>query len=175
MARMIDAVDDAVRLLSTRGQSRRRVLLIIGESRDRGSETKLTEVVTRAQQANVQAYPVTFSAYATAFSAKPGRYRTDPTQAGVNLVAIFSEIARLGKENAAEAFAKFTGGERFSFTRQRGLDDAITRIGEDLHSQYLISFTPGGAGPDEYHAIEVRVKGRPELRVRTRPGYWLVR
>lgn len=80
------------------------------------------------------------------------------------------EIGRTGSKNTAEALAEHTGGRVLSFLRQRGLEQAVARIGEELHSQYLITFKPGGEG---YHRIAVQVKGRPELTARTRPGYWI--
>ena len=169
--RMIDAVAGSVRLLATRPPARRRVLLLIGESRDRGSKQKLAQVLTETQRQNVTIYPVTYSAYTTAFTAKPGT-TPPPSSAGINLIAIFQEIGRLGKARAAEAFSTYTGGRRLSFTRQRGLEEAVARIGEELHSQYLVSFEAAPDARAEFHAIEVRIAGRPDVTVRTRPGYW---
>jgi VWFA-related protein len=169
--RLIDAVAGSVRLLATRPPARRRVVLLIGESRDRGSKQKLAEVLTETQRQNVTIYPVTYSAYTTAFTAKPGT-TPPPSSAGINLIAIFQEIGRLGKARAAEAFSTYTGGRRLSFTRQRGLEEAVARIGEELHSQYLVSFEAAPDARAEFHAIEVRIAGRPDVTVRTRPGYW---
>jgi len=170
--RMIDAVAEAVRMLAGRPASARRVILLIGETRDRSSEAALQETVTAAQRENVSIYPVTYSAFLTPFTAKPAD-APPAGNGGMNLFAIFREIGRLGQENAAEAFVKYTGGRRLSFLKQRGLEQAISDIGEELHSQYILSFTPAAAAGDEYHPIQVTIKGRPELRVRTRPGYWL--
>ena len=57
-SRMIDAVTASVRLLSKCPIQRRRVLLLIGETRDRSSEGKLEDAVTMAQLENVTVYPV---------------------------------------------------------------------------------------------------------------------
>jgi VWFA-related protein len=170
--RMIDAVAGSVRLLATRPPARRRVLLVISETRDRGSKHKLAEVLTETQRQNVTIYPLTYSAYTTAFTAKPGTTPPPSGGAGFNLIAIFREIGRLGKARAAEAFSTYTGGRRLSFTRQRGLEEAVARIGEELHSQYLVSFEAAPDARAEFHAIEVRIAGRPDVTVRTRPGYW---
>ena len=48
-ARMVDAVERGVQLLEERGVSGRRVLIVIGESRDRGSKAQLEDVVTLAE------------------------------------------------------------------------------------------------------------------------------
>ena len=46
-------------------------------------------------------------------------------------------------------------------------------MGEEVHRQYILSFEPkGGRGPEKFHAIRVVVKDRPELRAKTREGYW---
>ena len=49
-----DAVAQAVDMLSERkSQARRRVVIVVSESKDHGSKTKLADLVTRAQAANV--------------------------------------------------------------------------------------------------------------------------
>ena len=141
-SRMIDAVVKSVRLLSRRPPNHRRVILLIGETRDRSSETRLVDAVSLAQQENVMIYPLSYSAYLTPFTARAGTLPAAGGPGGVNLLAIFTEIARMGKENAAEAFSKYTGGRHLSFLEQRGLEQAVSRIGEELHSQYFLSFTP---------------------------------
>jgi hypothetical protein len=61
----------------------------------------------------------------------------------------------------------------YSFATQRGLEDAITDIGKDLNSQYILSYQPTSAVMEEpgYHSIRVLVN-RPGLVIRTRTGYW---
>jgi len=170
-SRMIDAVTASVRLLSKCPIQRRRVLLLIGETRDRSSEGKLEDAVTTAQLENVTVYPVTYSAFLTGFTAKPDA--TASQAGGMNLLAIFAEIARLATTNAAEALSKYTGGRHFSFLKQRSLEQAISRIGEELHSQYLLSFSPAVREEGAFHEIEVKIRDRTDVTVRTRPGYWL--
>ena len=169
-ARMIDAAAEGIRMLAARPANRRRVLLLIGETRDRASKTKLQDAVTLAQQENVTVYTLSFSAFRERFTEGPGAI---PSLVSFDPVAVFREIARLAKTNAAEAFSKYTGGSHLSFLKQKGLERAISRIGEELHSQYLLSFTSSAQPGDQFHSIEVRVKNRPDVVVRTRPGYWL--
>ena len=172
-SRLIDAVVKSVKMLRQRPPNRRRVILLIGETRDRSSETRLVDAMSLAEQENVMIYPLSYSAYLTPFTARAGTLPASGGSGGVNLLAIFTEIARMGKENAAEAFSKYTGGRHLSFLKQRGLEEAVTRIGEELHSQYFLSFTPPAEKKSEFHEIRVEVRGRPELAVRTRPGYWM--
>ncbi len=170
---LIDAVMRSVRLLTGRPPDHRRVILLISETKDRSSKAKLQDAVTLAQQNNVLIYPLTYSAFLTAFTAKPGTAPQPAGGAGVNLLAIFTEIARLAEVNTAEALSQYTGGRRLSFLKQKGLEQAISLIAEELHSQYFLSFTPPAPQREEFHEIRVEIRGRPDLVTRTRPGYWL--
>ena len=170
--RTIDCVAESVRLLSSRPGNRRRVLLLISESRDRGSEANLWDTLTAAQKSGVEIYPITFSAQKTGWTTKAGELPPPQSGGGLNIIAIFVELGRLGKANAAEALARGTGGSTFSFATLRGLENAVARMGEELHSQYLLSFYPRAKAEDGYHEIQVKLPGRSELTVRSRPGYW---
>ena len=174
-ARMNDAVLEAVKMFADRPKFRR-VLVVIGESRDRGSQAKLEEAVTKAQAANVTIYPVNYSVYKTSYTSRGDErfagsgsrvYDTDPG----NLLMIFTEIARLATQNAGDALAKYTGGEKVSFAKLSGLERVIAKVGDDLHTQYLLSFQAGDSESKTYHAITVNVS-RAEAVVRARPGYW---
>jgi VWFA-related protein len=174
-ARMNDAVIQAVQMLADQPKFRR-VLVVIGESRDRGSHAKLEEAITKAQAANVTIYPVNYSVYKTSYtSAGDERFagsgsRVYNTDAG-NWLMIFTEIGRLATENAGDAMAKYTGGEKVSFAKLAGLERVIAKVGEDLHSQYLLSFQADVTESRMYHAITVNVRHADAI-VRTRPGYW---
>jgi VWFA-related protein len=168
-AHMFDAVSEAVQLLSTRGPRRRRVLLLISETKDRSSRAHLDQVLSSAQRHNVAVYAATYSAYATPFTARPEDYHTT---SGLDLLALFREVGRLGKEDSSEALVRYTGGRRLSFLKQSRLEIVVAAIGEELHSQYTLSFTPASPIDHAYHEIQVRIVSRPDARVRTRPGYW---
>jgi VWFA-related protein len=168
-ARMTDAVMEAIRLLGSRPWSRR-ILLVIGESKDRGSHSSPMNAVALAQQKDISVYAATFSAYLTPFTTKAGEL--PPPTGGLDLIGTFRELGRVAKRNTAEALAEGTGGTRVSFATLRSLEQAISRMGEEVHSQYILSFAPEREGSPGFHQIEVRVRNRPELTVRTRPGYW---
>jgi len=153
-SRLIDAVDYGVRLLGTRPKDRRRILLIIGETRDQSSEGRLREAVIYAQLQNVSIYSVDVSRVVTDLTAKapaaaarqpasgydaasPGRSghpqygnasdRRRRQQRAIHPAdgrAVPGRKVRLRQE-PVELFTKGTGGQQFSFMRQRGLEDAI--------------------------------------------------
>ena len=194
-ARMLDAAQEAIGRLR-KHRSSRRVLLLISESRDRGSETPLEAVAQDAQAAGVAVYSITYSAFKTAFTTKAetpvdppreavdrprtarteplsskGRVPISPAEQRMDILGGIQEIARLGKTKTTEALARSTGGTEFSFARLKGLESAIEKLSAEMHSQYVLSFAPedAEAGP---HRLEVRIPSRPELRVRARPAYW---
>ncbi|MBZ5729446.1 MAG: VWA domain-containing protein [Acidobacteriia bacterium] len=70
--RMLDAVQSAVEHLA-RQPNARRVLLLISESRDRGSETALDVATAAAERAGVTVYAATYSALVTGFTSRTGR------------------------------------------------------------------------------------------------------
>ncbi len=201
-SRMIDAVDYAVRMLRSRPQTRRRILLLVSETRDKSSEGRARDALIAAQLANVSVYSVDISRFVTSVMAKPEPPRPDnrppamtPLPSGVPatpntvmqttgrdgssaqfvplMVEIFKDVKSIFVDNPVELFAKGTGGEQFGFMRQRGLEEAITRIGAELHSQYLISYNPSNKEEGGFHEITVQVAGRRDVKARTRPGYWL--
>ncbi len=59
----------------------------------------------------------------------------------------------------------------FPFTKQKALEEAIQKLGAELHTQYVLSFVPEASTPG-YHALEVRLARPGEFRIRARPGYW---
>jgi VWFA-related protein len=169
-AKLIDAVAKGVEMLQTRPENYRRVMLILGESRDRGSKMKLGQAIEAAQRAGVAIYPITYSAQATAWTARPED--NPPLPMDTDYMGAIKELARLGTANAADALARSTGGRHLSFARLQGLEEAISRLGEELHSQYLLSFVPAESKNKGYHVILVGVKGHPGAIIRARPGYW---
>jgi len=101
----------------------------------------------------------------------PPRYEEAST-GGLGIFGIAVELARLAQTDLTEAFAKSSGGMSAGFLKKAGLEKALERIGADLHNQYLISFQPEEGAAPGFHTIRVEVKGRPELLVRARAGYW---
>ena len=88
-ARLYDAMAAGVEMLSGRPgptatrTGRRRVLLVISEAGDQGSEAKLGEVLRRAQLENVTIYSVGISSTRAALQKKPDYKRpTQPTPEG---------------------------------------------------------------------------------------------
>jgi len=207
-SKLYDAMAVGVEMLSGRPQAtadkpgRRRVLMILSEATDAGSEAKLGEVLRQAQLANVTIYSVGLSTTRAELQAKPKDTRPQitppgtfplPPQPGVPQTPT-SEENRYGnidlmalavwavqhihdqvKDHALEVAATATGGAHLSTFKDRSIEKAIDEIGGELHSQYTISYAPTGSDAAGYHEIKVNVvrNGAKNLKVRARPGYYL--
>jgi VWFA-related protein len=170
-AHTLDGVKEALRMLSERPADDRRLILTISESRDRGSQTPLSEVLLEAQQSNASIYTLSYSAYLTPFTTKASEYV--PTDSG-GLLLMATELARLAKRNVSEALATASGGRHLSFNTLNGLENDLVDVGKEVHHQYLLSVTPDADAAPAYHTITVAVKDHPRCVIRTRPGYWSV-
>jgi VWFA-related protein len=192
-----DATMSAINMLRTRPQNRRRIIILISETRDIAGSFRPREVLSAAQFANVLIYAVDISHLVTASTRStpyvrppsiPAEAHANPT-GGVltpteqmqlstsNFVPMFVEIFKGVKgifvDNPSELYTKFTGGREYSFATQRGLDRVITDVGEELHAQYLLSYAPTNLDEAGFHTVNVAVKGRPALKIRCRPGYYI--
>ena len=87
-------------------------------------------------------------------------------------VDIFKAVKSVFVDDTLDVFTRFTGGREFSFVGEKSLDKAISGISDELHSQYLLSYSPNNQTEGGFHEIKV-VVNRPRLEVRTRPGYWV--
>jgi VWFA-related protein len=65
-------------------------------------------------------------------------------------------------------------GGRLYFLRELGtLSDVYARIAKNLRAQYTLGYYPAaGAETQGWRKLGVEVRGRPELRVRHRVGYY---
>lgn len=103
----------------------------------------------------------------------PGPSSGPSPMGDANLLGLFDILRDAARKNATRELTQLTGGLEESFNKQAALEKAVARIGEELHSQYLLSFRPVGTDPNRFYRIEIRVKSNPNARIRTRPGYWL--
>jgi VWFA-related protein len=169
-AKMIDAVIEGMKMLDTRPENYRRIMIVLGESRDRGSKQRLAQAVESAQRAGVVIYSLTYSAQGQAWTSSAD---DDPPMPGdADYIGAIKEVSRLATKNDANAFARATGGRHLSFLTEKSLEWSMSRLGEEIHSQYLLSFVPTDTKNEGLHRIEVKVGKFPNAVVRARAGYW---
>ena len=199
-ARLYDAMSVAIGQLKERPKDRRRIILVTSESADTGSEVRLGEVLREAQLENITIYSVALSELAAQLKAPPKQYEPIqpsptgtfglPPQPGtiqtpssekqrygnIDLLAAVKVLVRTAanaaRDTALEMAAAATGGTNFATFRDRTVETAIAQIGNELNSQYVLSYRPAGTSPEGYHEIKVEV-ARQGLVVKSRPGYYL--
>src|SRR6266478_7511325 len=175
---LFDAMAAGVEMLSGRRKPAnessvpgRRVLLIISEALDTGSDSRLGEVLRRAQLENVTIFSVGLSTTRAELKSKPrdnaptpitppgtygmppppGTVQTPTTEAnqqnaGIDLIELTKVLVEHTKSAATkhslEVGAVATGGGYYPSYKGRSIESAIDEIGGELHSQYMISYVP---------------------------------
>ena len=75
------------------------------------------------------------------------------------------------RRNVPKTVARLTGGEYFAFKDTRTLEHALLTISNHIPNRYVLSFQPLSPHPG-LHAIELKLKDRPNLVVEARSAYW---
>lgn len=195
-AALNDATMKAINMLKSRPASRKRVVIQIAENRDKGSEIKPREVLTEADFANVSMYSVNISQLIAALTsqAQPNRPSTLPpgaehmpmgqintatTDSQMNmgnwvpaLKDIFDAAKGVFLPDPLDIYTRYSGGHECGFKGDRALNRCVEQIGNELHSQYMLTYLPNNPEEGGYHKIIVEV-AKPGLTVRTRDGYWV--
>lgn len=198
-SRVIDASFYSINMLRKRPADRRRILVLISETKDRGSEGRMRDALLEAEFHNVIIYTININRAVTSLTAKapaprPSAFpvasrpmpgvgpQTPHTVAQLRgeqsmsftpvFVEIFSQVKSVFVPNHAEVFTRYTGGREYSFIGLKSLERAVSDLGDELHNQYILSYTPSNMDEGGYHKIQVQVN-RPSLEVRARPGYWM--
>jgi hypothetical protein len=211
--RLFDAMAEGVALLSDRHKPTaenpvpgRRVLLVVSEALDSGSESKLGEVLRQAQLQNITIFSIGLSTIRGELQSKPrdnapvpiappgistipgppGTVNVPPAGGpggdGVDLIALAQVIVQQAKsaetKRALELAAVATGGSYYSTFKGRSIESALDEIGGELHSQYMISYSPPRSDDGNdfgYHKISVTLV--PEKfqgkKISSRPGYYI--
>ncbi|MGH9775616.1 MAG: VWA domain-containing protein [Candidatus Acidiferrales bacterium] len=199
-ARLYDALSRAISDLEKEPASERRIIVVVGEPGDSGSEEKLGNILREAQLANIAIYTIGLSPTAAALREKPSQAEspsigppgtfpvpTPPgtiqtpqteqeTQGNIDFLSAMLWLLKTGanavKSNSQEMLSRATGGMHIGTFRDRAIEKAFDTVGGELHTQYMLSYHPTGDVPTGYHEIKITVT-RPDVKVRTRPGYYI--
>ncbi len=197
---LADAMYSAIRMLLKRPENHRKIIVAISESQNNGSRIGLGESLRTAQLYNIAIYPVRLSTLSARLRRKeqvkppniPAGVVVRPTMPGTpvtptaqqqsrysvtpNMIPIVIDLVRGVKnlifDNPLEVLADGTGGRDFSPRSAQGVQEAIIRIGEDIRSQYRLSYRPNNLNERGiFHRIRVDVPYE-KLRLRHRMGYF---
>jgi Ca-activated chloride channel family protein len=143
--RLYDAVDFSITQLEA--AEGRKVVLVFTDGEDTASKIDAGDANVRARAQEVMVYSVGLE---NDYFNGSQRVRTSPDRG----------LRRLSDD---------TGGGFFLLKKKDELGPTFTRIAQELHSQYVLGFTPEIAD-GKVHKLEVRVK-RPGLTARARKSY----
>jgi VWFA-related protein len=201
-AASIDTVYYAMNMLKRRQNHYRRAILLISETRDHGSRSTPQEVVAELGITDTAIYSVAFAPakdevieglrygnhapQGPVFPQPPSPPEADAgSSAPPAPEPIYTEHAPLFalppqllplinalRKNSASEIASLSGGEYLKFTTQRGFEEDLQRVANQLHNYYLLSFTPPSGPAWGLHTLRVRIADHPEAVIQTRRSYW---
>jgi Ca-activated chloride channel homolog len=96
-------------------------------------------------------------------------------KADVVIYTISTNITRIESEGdkILKHMSERTGGMTFFPFKASDLSQSFENIANELRSQYNILYRPEPIKTDgQWHPVQIRVKGRKDLIVRARPGYY---
>jgi Ca-activated chloride channel family protein len=140
-----DALDESIRHLE-RVQGRK-VALVFTDGADTASRRDLGDVMEQARSKEIMVYTIGLE---TEIFNGQRRERSSPDRG----------LKKLSEE---------TGGGFFLLKKQDELGPSFTRVAQELHSQYVLGFTPA-ALDGKVHKLEVKIK-KPGMNARARKSY----
>jgi Ca-activated chloride channel homolog len=143
--RLYDAVDYSINELEP--IDGRKVVLVFTDGEDTASRVDAGDVTERARVQEVMIYSIGME---NEYFVDQRRVRTSPDRG----------LRRLSEE---------TGGGFFMLKKKDELGPTFTRIAQELHSQYVMGFTPETLD-GKIHKLEVKVK-KPGMTARARKSY----
>ncbi len=143
--RLWDAIDESIAHLEQ--EEGRRVVLVFTDGDDTASRQGVGGVLERARQEDIMVYAIGLQ---SVFFNGQTKVRSRP-------------------DRRLKGLAEETGGGYFELTKTDDLGPTFTRVAQELHSQYVLGFSPA-ALDGKVHKLEVKVK-RAGMTVRGRKSY----
>ncbi len=148
-----DSIVEAAHYLNKNADSSsRRVLIVISDGEENFSKShKLNDALRELQKNDCLFYAI------------------NPSGDSIRLNTI-----SLKGHGFMESMASQTGGKAFNLRRVEELETIFHQIAEELQSQYLFGYYSSDERNEVgFKRITVRAPSRPELRIRTRQGYYV--
>jgi VWFA-related protein len=150
-----DALLRAAIDLSKRPADRRRVIFLISDGLEEGSDASYTEVLKVLLTHNISVYALGVDSAAIPIYQRLNRIRVPFTRTA----------------NILEKYVSATGGQMFAELSKDAIERSYALLTGQARNQYTIGYYAKDIPSTAYRGIEVRVK-RPGLRVYARDGYY---
>jgi VWFA-related protein len=179
-AAVLDAISNAVKLLDGVPQNRKRVLLLISETRDHGSQSAtIDDAIQAIGNGNILVYALVFSpSKSNLLDTLRGNNNPDlhPEQTEMtnnpDLLAPFVLAVQAMRKNIPSTIASMTGGEYELFTTRNKFELRMTDFTNHIRSRYLLTIEPKNPHAG-LHRLRVRLKDPGKNTVLARTSYWV--
>jgi Ca-activated chloride channel family protein len=143
--RLYAAVEESIARLENMPE--RKVVLVFTDGDDTSSKVGVGKVNDRAREKDVMVYAIGL----------------------VNDYFNGQQRVRSQPDRGLKRLAEDTGGGYFELKRTADLNETFTRVAQELHSQYVLGFSPETLD-GKVHKLEVRVK-KAGMNARARKSY----
>ena len=144
--RLYDAVGESMTQL--KGIPGRKVVLVFTDGDDNASKVGSGDVTDRARVEDVMIYSVGLE----------------------NVYFNGQQKVRSSPDRGLKRMSEETGGGFFLLKKTDELGPTFTRVAQELHSQYVLGFTPQTLD-GKIHKIDVKIKQKPSMVARARKSY----
>jgi len=153
-----DAILAAASMLSNRPIERRRVIYVLSNGNEYGSEAKTAQVIKYLETNNIE---------------------VDGTLVGTSGVPVLGLMDRVHlplmmRDNVLPAYARQTGGNFDSEFRPQSIEKSFAKIAEEARAKYTVGYTtPEPFLDGKYRKLEIKVLHYgPDLTILAPPGYY---
>lgn len=155
-----DAILRAALDLSKRDRTRRKVIFVISDGRERGSQASYKDVLKLLETHGIQVKAVVLDQ-----GALPGYKQVE-------------KLHHVFRQGYADILPKYTnatgGGDIFTELTRNSIEEAYAQITSEARNQYTLGYTPKAvAGASAYRDVEVLVD-KKGLNIYTKAGYYPV-
>jgi VWFA-related protein len=155
-----DAILKAALDLSKRDRTRRKIIFVISDGRERGSQASYKDVLKLLETHGIQVKAVVLDQ-----GALPGYKQVE-------------KLHHVFRQGYADILPKYTnatgGGDIFTELTRNSIEVAYAQITSEARNQYTLGYSPKAvAGSSAYRGIEVLVNKRG-LNIYTKVGYYPV-
>jgi Ca-activated chloride channel family protein len=138
------------------GDVRRRAIVVLSDGEDTTSMLSFEDVLEQAKRSGVVIYTISLRA-----------------SAGLPPEILGNQRSTMEADYGMRALAYDTGGRAFFPKASRELKAIYADVGQELAAQYALGYVPSNPMRDgTWRHVAVRVSRRPDVRPRTRSGYY---
>jgi VWFA-related protein len=159
-----DAIHYGVNLLQNQPARFRRIILLLSQEQDSGSESNATDILRDVARSGATIYSFTFPGDAI----RTRSHKVRPSHRTSDHAGMPSSSDATAVEVAAQS-----GGESVRFNGENDLEQKMSAVADDIRNGYILTFRPSSPSLG-FHTIRVQVIEQAErFKILARKRYWL--